>query len=801
LLKNKVYNIRFRYSQLGDYTQSKNKLRSKFRDEWEKHYKIPFLKNEGFVRKVCSKCGKGFWTLDQEREHCPDQPCQYYEFLNNPPTTKRFDYVQSWKVIENFFKKHKHTNIRRYPVVCRWRPDLFFTIASIIDFQRVNKNGISFEFPANPLIVPQFCLRFNDIPNVGVTGKHYTCFCMVGQHSLYDGKQGYWKDRCIELDFRLLSGPFGIDPEEIIFVEDLWVGPGAFGPSLEYFVRGLEIGNAVFTEFRTIDSKIELMKEKIIDMGAGLERFAWITQGTPTSYDIVYEPILRYLKKQTGIKYDVNFFMKYAKLAGTLNIDEIKSIRKVKMGVANSLGVTPELLDKKIQPLEALYAISDHTMALTFAISDGLLPSNVGGGYNLRVILRRALNFIDDFRWNIDLMDVCELHARHLRSMCPELSEHLDEIQKILDIEKKRFHETKLRTQRIVKSIIDNEETIDEEKLINLYDSEGITPELVKDHIPDLKIPEDFYAKVTDKHMSEKKIVIKESIDVSGIPPTEYLYYDDPKKMDFKAKVLKVIDNKYVVLDKTYFYAEGGGQKSDVGFIGSAPVSDVQKVGDVILHRVIGDLKEGEDVECSINEYRRNVLKKHHTGAHIVNAAARQILGNHVWQNGAEKTSEKARLDITHYENLDDNVVDKIEKRANEIIRKNLPVKIEVLPRTEAEKKYGFRIYQGGVVPEDKLRIVSIGNIDHEACGGLHCKNTGEVETILILKTKRIQDGVVRIEFTAGAVALKTLKEKEVLLKEAAKLLKVKEENVPEAVKNLFETWKEKRKDLKRLGK
>jgi len=782
-------------------TITKDKLRQEFSKDWEKHYKLEFLTNQGFIRKVCTKCGRGFWTLDTNREHCPDQPCQFYEFLGDPPTKKRFDYIQAWKVIEDFFKKHGHTSIRRYPIVCRWRPDLFFTIASIIDFQRLSKNEVSFQLPNNPLIVPQFCLRFNDIPNVGVTGRHYSCFCMIGQHSLYDGTQGYWKDRCIELDFRLLSGSFDIKPEEIIFLEDLWVGPGAFGPSLEYFVRGLEIGNAVFTEFKSTNSSIEPMKEKIIDMGAGLERFAWITQGTPTSYDVTFEPILRYLKKQTGIKYDSEFFLRYSKLAGSLNLDEVRSINAMRKQIANQLGVTVELLDKKIKPLEAMYAISDHTMGLTFAITDGLLPSNVGGGYNLRVIFRRALGFIDDFRWDIDLMDVCNLHARHLRLICPELSEHLDEIQRILDIEKKRFHNTKLRTERIVKTLVEKGEEINEETLIKLYDSEGITPELVQDFVPDLKIPVDFYVKVTEKHMGEKKLKIQEPIDVSALPPTGLLVYDDPKKMEFEAKVLKMINDKYVVLDKTYFYPEGGGQKSDVGFIGDLPVSDVQRIGDVVVHRVIGKLDEGKTVKCSINEYRRDILRKHHTATHIINVAAREVLGNHVWQHGAEKTSEKARLDITHYEVLTENDVEKIEQKANEIVRKNLPVKIEVLPRGEAEKKYGFRIYQGGVVPEDELRIVSIGNIDHEACGGLHLEKTGEADFITILKTKRIQDGIIRIEFTVGSVALKYLKEKESLLKETAKLLKVKEEKVPEAVKELFERWKAKRKELKKLRK
>ncbi len=782
-------------------TLTKEKLRTEFGKDWEKYYKTEFLVNLGFIRKICPKCGKGFWTMDVERKHCPDQPCQFYEFLGNPPTTKRFDYIQSWKVIEDFFKKNDHASIRRYPIVCRWRPDLFFTIASIIDFQRLGKNGVSFQFPENPLIVPQFCLRFNDIPNVGITGRHYSCFCMVGQHSLYDGSQGYWKDKCIELDFKLLAGPFGIKPEEIIFVEDLWVGPGAFGPSLEYFVRGLEIGNAVFTQFKSTDSGMTEMKEKVIDMGAGLERFAWITQGTPTSYDITFEPILRYLRKQTGIKYDIEFFLKYSKLAGSLNLDEVKNINKVREETAKQLGVTVELLNEKIKPLEALYAISDHTMGLTFAIADGLLPSNVGGGYNLRVILRRALSFIDDFRWDIDLIDVCDLHAKHLNPICPELSENLNEIQKVLDVEKKRFHNTKLRTQRIVEIITQKGEIIDEEKLIKLYDSEGITPELVQDYVPDLRIPADFYAKVTEKHMSESKITIQESIDVSSLPPTELLVYEDPKRMEFQAKALKMINDKYVVLDKTYFYPEGGGQKSDVGFIDNTPVSDVQKIGDVVVHRIIGNVQEGKVVNCDINQYRRDILRKHHTGTHIVNVAARQVLGNHVWQHGAEKTSEKARLDITHYENLTEDEVEKIENTANDIIRKNLSVKIELLPRNEAEKLYGFRIYQGGVVPAEKLRIVSIGSIDHEACGGTHCEKTGEVELITILKTSRIQDGIDRIEFTAGPVAVNYLKEGEKLLKETSQLLKVSEDKTPEAVKELFESWKTKRKELKKLKK
>ena len=773
---------------------NKSELKRKFSKEWEKHYKIDFLIDKGFKRKICSNCGKAFWTLDPNRKLCADPPCQAYDFIGNPPTKQRLGYIESWKTIENFFKKNGHKSLRRYPVVCRWYP-LYFTIAGIIDFYRLEKGNLVFDFPANPSIVPQSCLRFNDIPNVGVTGRHYTSFVMVQQSSLYDGKQGYWKEKCIELDFDLLTKAFGINPEEIVFIEDAWVGPNAFGPSLEYFVRGLEIGNAVFTEFKQTNSGVQELEQKVIDMGAGLERFSWITQGTPTSYDVAFEPIIRYLKQQTGIEYDRNFFEKYSKLSGTLNMDEVKNMSKAKQTIAQKLGTTVELLEKRVSPLEAIYAIADHTLALTFAITDGMLPSNVGGGYNLRVILRRMLGFMDKFRWNLDLTKICEIHANHLKPIYPELIDHIDDIDKILEVEKKRYSNTKIRTQNIVKRIVENQEPLNEERLIKLYDSEGITPELVKTFVPDLKIPNDFYVKVTETHMKEKKkLKLTQEIDVSGLPPTKIMFYDEPDKYEFDAAILRIINNEWVVLDKTYFYPESGGQKSDIGFIGNAPVLNVQKIGNVVIHKILGSVKEGEYITCRVNKYRRDILKKHHTATHIVNTACREILGQHVWQHGAEKTAEKARLDITHYDTLTEKQVQDIENRANQIVEKKIPIKIEILERGDAEKKYGFRIYQGGAVPEKKLRIVSIGNLDHEACCGLHCNNTSEVGFISIFKTKRIQDGIVRLEFASGEVALKQLKEKEKILKEVTKKLGVKEDDVPKKVQELFNTWKMLRK-------
>ena len=774
----------------------KKTLIKKFQKEPEKYWKVSLFDEKGFIRKKCISCGKYFWTLDETRDRCDDQPCRFYDFIGNPPTNKRFDYVETWKVIEKFFVKNGHTSLRRYPVVCRWYP-LYFNIASIINFYRIENNQLTFEFPANPVIVPQFCLRFNDIPNVGVTGKHFTCFNMVGQAGFYDGKQGYWKDTCIELDFKLVTEEFGIPEKEVIFIEDMWVGPSAFGPSLEFYSRGLELGNAVFTEFvGTIDNYKE-MHPKVIDMGAGLERLAWISNGTATAYDITFEPVIKYMLKQTGLTADWDFFQKYSRLAGSLNIEEAGDLKKARAKIARQLGINVDELAKIVRPFEAMYAIADHTRALTFAISDGALPSNVGGGYNLRIILRRVFSFLDELNMDIDLIKVCELHAKQLEYFSPELKEHIQDIQKIFEVERKRYNSSKERAKRIVEEIVSKNEEINEERLVSLYDSEGITPELLLQYKPDLRIPEDFYTKVAAKHMREEEPVKRQEIDVSALPPTQVLYFEDEKRMEFKAKVLKVIDNQWVVLDKTYFYPESGGQKADMGFIDGQPVMDVQKIGSVILHRVAGPVQEGKEVECKINAFRRLTHMKHHTATHIILAAAKQVLGSWVWQHGAEKTTEKARLDITHFDSLTREQIKEIERVANEIVERNLPVKKEWYDRVEAEKKFGFTIYQGGYPPNRRVRVVSIGNINSQACSGTHVDRTREVGYITILKTKRIQDGVVRIEFCSDEVAEKYLREKADLLKQTLELLKVKEEEAVEAAKNLFERWKELRKRVK----
>ncbi len=769
------------------------------RKDPERFWKVRLFDELGFERKKCTKCGKYFWTLT-EQEVCNDSSCRDYEFIGDPPAKRKLGYFEVWERVSKFFVERGHAVLKRFPVVCRWFP-LYFTIAGIVDFYRMSNGSLDFEFPANPSVVNQVCLRFNDIPNVGINSKSYTCFGMINQQSLYDGKEGYWKDECIELDFELLTKVLKIPPEEIVFIEDAWFGANAFGACLEYHVRGLELGNAVFTQFVGTPESFREMDKKVIDMGAGWERLTWITQGTPTSYECAFGPVVEKLKKACGVEYDEELFLRYAKLSGKLNVDEVDDIFSVKRKIAEKLGVDVETLEKNIEPLQAIFSIADHARALLFALSDGGIISNVGGGYNLRVILRRALSFIDKYSWGVKLEDVIAWHAEYLRKMFPELEENLEHVVRMVEVEEERYRKSKEKGKRLVEKFVKENRVPSEEELMKLYDSEGITPEQLVEAGLKIEIPPKFYARITELHMREKEKRDKLEFDVSNVAPTEILFYEAPEIFDFEAKVVKVFPEGWVVLDKTAFYPESGGQACDKGMIGGREVLDVQKVGGVILHKVDGELKEGGVVECHVDRERRERLKKHHTATHILNAASRMVLGKHVFQHSAFKEEGKARLDITHYQALSEEEVERIEKLANEIVAKGYEIVVEVMPRGEAEQKYGFNVYQGGPIAEKTLRIVSIDDIDHEACCGTHCRNTREVGIIHILRTKRIADGVVRIEFCAGDVAREMLERSKKIVESVCSELGVSSEQLPEKVEEIFEKWKSLRKEVKKLRK
>ena len=736
----------------------KSQILAKFSSDPERYYKVSLFEEKGFVRKSCTKCKRFFWTLDQTQSFCPEDAENNYSFIGDPPTKKRFDYVQAWKEVESFFVQNGHKSVSRYPVVCRWRDDLYFTIASIVDFQRVMGSKVVFEFPANPLVVPQTCLRFKDIENVGVTGRHFSSFCMIGQHSI-PNSQGYWKDKCIELDFRLLTEKFGIDKKEVVFVEDVWAGGGSFGSSLEYFVRGLELGNAVFTEFGGDLNNYSVLDQKIIDMGAGLERFAWITMGTPTAYDCCFGPITKNLIEKVGIDAEPKLLQEYF-TAISKGLRESTDLTQVRKNATKQTKIDEAKFNKIIAPLEGIYLIADHLRTLVFAISDGALPSNVGGGYNLRMILRRAVATMDRFDWNFDLRELADMHIDYLKSTYPELKETRDDVKTIIGIERERYGESKIRMKSIADTIKSQGKKLTVDNLIRLYESDGITPDFLKETQIISEIPSTFYERLSELHQSEKTEK-KEELNLNGIPDTDLLYYkEDPN--EFEAKVLKVINKKLVVLDRTSFYPRGGGQEPDRGKIGTFDVIDVNKHGNIVVHELKDGIpKEGETVSCVVDSKRRNGITKHHTTTHILNSSSRNVLGSWVWQHSAFKEEDHARLDITHHSALTEEEVAKIEELANAKVKENIPVTIQNYDRGIAEQKYGFRIYQGGIVPVKSVRIVSIEDFDVEACGGTHVKNTKDIELIKITRTKRIQDGVVRLEFVAGKAAHEYIKKHE----------------------------------------
>ena len=705
------------------------------------------------------------------------------------------------------FKKLGYVPIHRYPVVARWNPTTDFTIASISAFQPFVVSG-EVKPPASSLVIPQFCLRFVDIDNIGITGAHNIGFVMIGQHQFVTKKE--WNQNKVFGDIHnWLKKGLGLPDEEITFHEDAWAGGGNFGPCMEFFSRGVEIGNQVYMMYEQTSNGNKELDIKVLDMGMGQERCAWFSQGCATIYDATFPKVMKTLYKISGLEVDEKLMARFIPYASYLNVDEVEDLEKAWKEVAKNVGIDADELKKRILPLSALYSIGEHSRALLFALNDGGLPSNVGGGYNLRILARRCFDFIEKYGWKINLFSICEEHTKELKQQYPELLENLDEVKKILNVEKIKYDANKQKARVIVDKIVKDKEKIDTEKLIDLYDSNGISPDTIKSELAkvgvNIKIPDNFYLLVTTRHEhkeQEHQTKKEEVLNLDGILETKALYFDNYKLIEFKGKVLKIIGNK-VILDQTIFYPTSGGQLHDIGNVNGIKVVDVFKQGKVIIH-VLGDaskFKVGETVSGKINFVRRLQLAQHHTSTHIVNAAARKVLGKHVNQAGAKKTVEKAHIDITHYQSLTEEELKNIEDEANKIVKQSVIIKKSFMPREEAEKKYGFTIYQGGVPIGHDLRIINIVGVDVEACGGTHLDNTKEAEKIKILKSTKVSDSIVRIEFVAGKAAFEEENKDLRILNELAVLLNCERKQIPERLQELFNIWKNVVKKGKTLNK
>ncbi|MEM4295536.1 MAG: alanine--tRNA ligase [Candidatus Anstonellales archaeon] len=785
---------------------NKEELKKAFNKDWEKHYKLDILIKKGFKRQQCMKCKRMFWALDN-RQYCADPSCIGYEFIGNPPSNLKLDYVETWKKIEKYFVQTGHTSIKPFPTVARWRDDLYFTIASINDFQPYVVNG-ELDPIANPLIVPQPCIRFSDISNVGITGRHYTNFVMIGQHAFNNDRTGlfYWKEQAIEHDINYLKS-LGINEQDLVFHEDVWAGGGNFGPSIEYFSRGLELGNCVFMQYEELaNGESRELKTKVIDMGAGLSRLCWITHGSYTSYEIVLGKPVYYLKDAFDIHVEQELFAKYSKYAGYLNVDEVEDIEKAREDVAKALNIDKNLLFDQLEPLQAIYAIADHTLTLLFTITDGMMPSNSGGGYNLRILARRIFAFEDRYGFNIDYGKVLELHMEHLKGLFDQYKESIDTVANVITDERKKYVETKNRAKARVINIIKKAENkaITTQDLITLYKSDGIPPEYIKnlgkEHNVNIQMPGNFYELVREPD-SAKKQQDEINIDVSKYDQTYKMYYDYDMLEEFEATVIGVEGN-WVILDKTMFYPEGGGQIGDTGWLDDIKVVDTKKIGNVIIHKVERPaFKKGQKVIGKVDWERRIKITRHHTATHLITAAARLLFGKHIWQAGAKKEEDKAHIDLTHYERFSQEQIFEIEKKVNEWVMQDIDINAETMPRTIAEEKYGFTIYQGGAVPGKELRIISIKGIDAEACGGTHhmLKRTGQIGFIKIIKRETIKDGVERLVFKVGQAALDYLNDREQIIRDASNVFKVPSNELVKTCERFFNEWKKSNKKIEKL--
>jgi len=760
--------------------------------EPDKYFPTEELKKLGYMRKLC-KCGTNFWTVHKDREVCGDPACSggFQVVIDNPSSIK-LSFIDVWDKIVEILEPRGYHPIKRYPCVARWNPTSEFTIASISAFQPYVITG-EVEPPAKKLIIPQFCLRFNDIENVGITGSHNTGFVMIGQHVFVSPEE--WDQGQLFMDMHdFIHLGVGLAKEEITIHEDSWAGGGSFGCSLEFFSRGVELFNQVYTMFEQTPEGPRELQLKVLDMGLGQERVAWFSQGTPNMYEAIFPYVLSKLREITKIELDLELYNRFSQYSAYLNIDEVDDMDAAWQRVANELKIGVDELKEKILPMTGLYSIAEHARSLLFAINDGKLPSNMGGGYNLRVIFRRAISFIDKFNWNIDLADVCAWHAEELKDLFPEVSEHLDEIREILDVEKEKFYATKKKAGKILEKIM-KKGKFSTETLIELYDSNGISPDMVKEaakkYNVSIKIPDDFYSLVVERHEKIEQVHATEreiELDLSGIPETESLYYYDYTKISNEAEVLKILD-RMVVLDKSVAYPTSGGQLHDIGTINGQKFSDVFKQGNYIIH-VLDEapkFKEGNVVKIELDKYWRTQLSQHHTATHIVNAAARHVLGSHINQAGAKKTQKSSHLDITHFDQIPRDKIKEIEERANEIVEQGLDLYLDFLPRTEAEQKYGMAIYQGGAVPGKMIRIVEVPGIDVEACGGTHLNNTAETGKIKIINSQKIQDGVVRLKFTAGKATDRIKEKNEQILNELQTLMNINSQKLVGRIKELLE--------------
>ncbi|SJZ81677.1 alanyl-tRNA synthetase [Pilibacter termitis] len=670
--------------------------------------------------------------------------------------------------------------------------------------------------PDNPRITnAQKSLRTNDIENVGKTARHHTMFEMLGNFSIGD----YFRDEAITWGFELLTSPewfdfpveklymtyypddkdtynkwisLGVAAEHLIPIEDnFWeIGAGPSGPDTEiFFDRGedfdpekiglrllaediendryVEVWNIVLSQFNADPSiprsEYPELPHKNIDTGMGLERMVSIIQNAPTNFETdLFLPIIREVERISGKTYEVH---------NSLNNMSFK-------------------------------VIADHVRALTFAIGDGALPGNEGRGYVLRRLLRRAvmhgkkLGIQEAFLYNL-----VQIVGEIMQSYYPEVLENAEFIAKQIRREEDSFHRTidagsKMLDELLEKLKATGADTVDGRDIFTLYDTYGFPFELTEELAEDegFKVDhEGFKVAMTERQELSRSFVVKggsmgvQSELLTSIKVSSEFDYTRTN-LDGKLEAIVVGEEDKAMLstgmaqlifDKTPFYAEMGGQVADYGVIQTlegtliANVIDVQKAPNgQPLHTVeiVGELKKGEIYHLAVDEVRRNKVMKNHTATHLLHAALHNVLGKHATQAGSLNETDFLRFDFTHFEQVSQEELAKIEEEVNEKIWQAIPV-VTTETDIDTAKKMGAMALFGEKYGK-LVRVVQIGDYSVELCGGTHMKNTSEIGLFKIVKEEGIGSGTRRILAVTSKEAYAAYRDSENALRKIAQSVK-----------------------------
>ena len=732
------------------------------------------------------------------------------------------------KAYLDFFESKKHLKLHSFSLVPENDPSLLLIGAGMAPLKPYFTGKLV--PPSYRVTTSQKCIRTGDIDNVGRTARHHTFFEMLGNFSFGD----YFKKEAItwawefltevlELDtnklyvtvypedeeaYDIWHNIVGLADERIFKLEDnFWeIGEGPCGPDSEIFYdlgpergcgkptcnvgcdcdRYLEIWNLVFTQFnKTKDGSYEPLEKKNIDTGAGLERLASVIQ-----------------QKESNFETDLLFPI-------------MQRVIDVCHGDYNNK-------EQKI----AVKVIGDHIRAVTMMIGDGILPSNEGRGYVLRRILRRAVRFgrvlgIEE----AFLADLVDIVIDMYKEAYPELAERKELIKTVIATEEAQFSATLAQGLELLNAMIEDADgtgVLAGEKVFKLYDTFGfpveLTEEIVQEH--GMTIDHDGFDKAM-KAQQERARAARAKVSAKvATPDTTGLDQSALVKDEnaVNARVVLIgIDGAAVeraekdtaitiILDKTPFHAEGGGQIGDTGYItgpsGKAEVTDTKSLANGLTYMIAivteGGLSKGDEVDITVDKVRNLDIARNHTATHLLQAALRKVLGTHVNQAGSLVTPERLRFDFTHFSPMTNEELAEVEKEVNRQIMKNVDLEIEEMPVDDAIKKGAMALF--GEKYGDIVRVVNVPGFSCELCGGSHVPNTSVIGSFRIVGESGTGTGIRRIEAVTGKAAHERAVADAVLLQEAATLLKSKEEDIPAKIEQLLTALKEAEREVVQLS-